>query len=262
MMFNVVSSARSVIQKKFLSSSVVQSDFVSAATISKDIIDANLQRSRQHLTPELDLYLLTSSCPMYHAPADHHPLASSSSDPWWAIYWPGGQVLARIILDNPNLVRNKMVLDLGSGCGAVSLAAALAGAKKIVANDIDVNASTALHMNSEINNLEQCYSSIEFTTQNFLFDGDCESLENFDTLVIGDMFYDQDIGKAVLDLCQRFKQMSPNKTVLVGDPGRWFMKSSNDIIDDMFECCAKYSLPEVTRQENYGFDHALVWKMK
>ena len=84
-----------------------------------------------HLTPELPLHLLTPSCRLYTAQAEVSP-----AEPWWTVYWPGGQVrglveqrldtaqvLARYLLDNPALVRKKTVLDLGSGCGAVSLAA-------------------------------------------------------------------------------------------------------------------------------------------
>ena len=67
--------------------------------LTQEVITDQLAVSRGHLTPELSLRLLTSECPGYSAPASAHPLASDhDSDPWWAIYWPGGQVLARTIL--------------------------------------------------------------------------------------------------------------------------------------------------------------------
>ena len=85
------------------------------------------------MIPELPLYLLTPSCRLYTAKEGDLDLG----DPWWAIFWPGGQVsilpssfptydakvLARFILDQPETVAKKRVLDLGSGCGAVSIAA-------------------------------------------------------------------------------------------------------------------------------------------
>ena len=58
-------------------------------------------------------------------------LGSDLADPWWSIYWPGGQVLARTILDNPGLVKDRNVLDLGSGCAALSIAALRSGAKEL-----------------------------------------------------------------------------------------------------------------------------------
>ena len=228
--------------------------------LTPDVIREQLAVSRGHLTPELSLRLLTSDCPAYHAPASAHPLRSLG-DPWWAIYWPGGQVLARAILDNPRLVAGKTVLDLGSGCGAVSLAASVSGARKVIANDIDGSAKIALKMNSDLNDLN-CLGSIKFTTENYLDTQDANSLRNVDLLLIGDMFYDQEIGEAVLRLCKTFKALDTSKNILLGDPGRWFLESSSDTIRSMFDCVAKYSLTEETRKENYGFDHGLVWKMK
>ena len=230
--------------------------------LTPEVITEQLAVSRGHLTPELSLRLLTSECPGYSAPASAHPLASDhDNDPWWAIYWPGGQVLARTVLDNPRLVSGKTVLDLGSGCGAVSLAASLSGAKEVIANDIDENAKIALKANCDLNNVK-AMDRIEFTTENYLNSQDVESLRNVDLLLIGDMFYDQEIGEAVLRLCKTFKAMDKSKDVLLGDPGRWFLESSAETIRSMFDCVAKYSLTEQTRRENFGFHHGLVWKMK
>ena len=232
--------------------------------LTKEVITDHLTVSRGHLTPELSLRLLTSECPGYSAPASAHPLASlcdQGADPWWAIYWPGGQVLARSVLDNPRLVSGKTVLDLGSGCGAVSLAASLSGAKEVIANDIDGNAEIALEANCDLNSVK-AMDSVQFSKENYLSSPDAESLRNVDLLLIGDMFYDQEIGEAVLRLCKTFKAMDKSKNVLLGDPGRWFLESSAETIRSMFDCVAKYSLTEQTKKENFGFRHGLVWKMK
>ncbi|ELK27180.1 Methyltransferase-like protein 20 [Myotis davidii] len=85
------------------------------------------------LTPEIRLRLLTPRCKFWWERADLWP----HSDPYWAIYWPGGQALSRYLLDNPDVVRGKSVLDLGSGCGATAIAAKMSGASRILANDID-----------------------------------------------------------------------------------------------------------------------------
>ncbi|KAF6339298.1 electron transfer flavoprotein subunit beta lysine methyltransferase [Rhinolophus ferrumequinum] len=85
------------------------------------------------LTPEIQLRLLTPRCKFWWERADLWP----HSDPYWAIYWPGGQALSRYLLDNPDVVRGKSVLDLGSGCGATAIAAKMSGASRILATDID-----------------------------------------------------------------------------------------------------------------------------
>ena len=64
-------------------------------TLTESLMKGHLKIACQgnNLTPELSLYLLSASCPLYSAPADdQHPLSSLSSDPWWSVYWPGGQV--------------------------------------------------------------------------------------------------------------------------------------------------------------------------
>nr|XP_033477953.1 electron transfer flavoprotein beta subunit lysine methyltransferase-like [Epinephelus lanceolatus] len=87
----------------------------------------------QSLTPEVKLRLFTPKCRFWRERPELWPF----DDPYWAIYWPGGQALSRFLLDNPAVCRGKTVLDLGSGCGASAIAAKLSGAAHVVANDID-----------------------------------------------------------------------------------------------------------------------------
>uniref|UniRef100_A0A3Q3FHZ8 Electron transfer flavoprotein beta subunit lysine methyltransferase n=1 Tax=Labrus bergylta TaxID=56723 RepID=A0A3Q3FHZ8_9LABR len=87
----------------------------------------------QSLTPELRLRLFTPSCRFWTERPELWPY----EDPYWAIYWPGGQALSRFLLDHPAVCRGQTVLDLGSGCGASAIAAILCGAAHVVANDID-----------------------------------------------------------------------------------------------------------------------------
>ena len=176
------------------------------------------------------------------------------------MYWPGGQALARTLLDCPGLVRGRAVLDLGSGCGAASLAALLAGAANVTANDIDPAASVAVRANAELNNIET--EKLQCDTTNLL-DGEGgkeELLGETDVLLIGDMFYDEHIGAALARLCQHFTAMDKSKTVLLGDPGRWLLSSGR--VTDRFKCIAKHSLLPQTRTENYGFHNGFVWRHK
>jgi predicted nicotinamide N-methyase len=105
------------------------------------------------LVPELTLSILTSSHPLWHIPYDEAMTKLDRSDPWWAFLWPGSQALSRYaflslskkvlilvnsyLLDNSSLVRGRRVLDVGCGCGASAIAAKMAGAMNVIANDID-----------------------------------------------------------------------------------------------------------------------------
>lgn len=92
--------------------------------------------SRDHLTPSIPLHLITRDCEIYHQ--RHLEEAKTfPDDPFWGFYWPGGQAVSRFIKENPETVTGKFVLDIGSGCGASAIAAMKAGAKKVMASDID-----------------------------------------------------------------------------------------------------------------------------
>lgn len=93
--------------------------------------------SVDHLTPSIALRLITKDCEIYH---NHHkePEKIFPDDPFWAFYWPGGQAITKYILDHPRVVKGKIILDIGSGCGASSIAAIKMGATRAVANDIDI----------------------------------------------------------------------------------------------------------------------------
>src|ERR1700749_1583197 len=71
--------------------------------------------------------------------------------PYWAHYWAGGLALARYVLDNPGVVAGKRVLDLGAGSGLVGIAAAKAGARQVVAAEVDRYAVAALKLNATLN---------------------------------------------------------------------------------------------------------------
>ncbi|XP_076647912.1 uncharacterized protein LOC143356259 isoform X2 [Halictus rubicundus] len=108
-------------------------------------ISSNTEISRNHMTPEIELFLLTPNCDLYHAPFSSVLEADETkrrvfAEPFWSIYWPGGQALTRFILDHGKNIFSssaKRVLDLGAGCGAAAIAAKLVGAETVVANDID-----------------------------------------------------------------------------------------------------------------------------
>ncbi|WP_054313185.1 50S ribosomal protein L11 methyltransferase [Mesorhizobium sp. 1M-11] len=136
----------------------------------------------------------------------------SRLSPYWAYQWAGGAVLARHLLDHPETVRGRTVLDLGTGSGLVAIAAAKAGAGKITAVDIDAHAIAALRLNAALNGV---------TIETQLADLTAGEPPRVDLITVGDLFYERRLARRVtafLDRC-----LAAGITILVGDPGRAYL---------------------------------------
>jgi predicted nicotinamide N-methyase len=164
--------------------------------------------------------------------------------PFWAFPWAGGQALSHYVLDNPDLVRGKLVLDLASGSGLVAVAAALAGAAQVVANDIDPMCEAAVALNAELNAV-----SIDYLAGNLL-DGDPP---DYDVILAADVFYEQTparLFRAMLERCH-----ANGSTILAGDPGRTYFPR------DAFKQVAEYDVTTTTEIENNPMKSARVWTL-
>ena len=114
---------------------------------------ANLQRTVVPGCRGLELYLLGADYPQQDL--DTEQARRVMDNPlYWVFCWASGQVLARHVLDNPEVVKGKRVLDFGCGSGVVAIAAAMAGAREVVACDIDPLALAATALNSEHNDVD------------------------------------------------------------------------------------------------------------
>lgn len=129
--------------------------------------------------------------------------------PFWATAWPGGQALARYILDHPGTVAGRRVLDIASGSGLVAIAAALAGASAVTANEIDPYALAAIALNARANGVTVSTQSGD------VLDGDGGDA---DVVLAGDVFYSHAIAKRMWPFVRRVAARGAH--VLVGDPGR------------------------------------------
>jgi predicted nicotinamide N-methyase len=131
--------------------------------------------------------------------------------PFWAFAWAGGQALARYILDHREAVAGRRVLDFAAGSGIVAIAAAMAGASEVTANDIDAFCGAAVEANAAANGVEVC-----FTAQNLL-DADPPEV---DVICAGDICYEKPLAEAVMAWLRAARRQGTQ--VLVGDPGRTY----------------------------------------
>ncbi|BCB84241.1 class I SAM-dependent methyltransferase [Phytohabitans suffuscus] len=129
--------------------------------------------------------------------------------PYWASAWPGGQALARYILDHPATVAGRTVLDIASGSGLVAIAAAMAGAREVTANDVDPYAITAITANARANGVVMSPAAGD------LLDGDGDGAE---VVLAGDALYDGPMACRVVPFLTRAVDRGAH--VLVGDPDR------------------------------------------
>jgi predicted nicotinamide N-methyase len=133
-------------------------------------------------------------------------------NPYWAYHWGGGLALARHVLDRPQVVAGKRVLDLGAGSGVVAIAATKAGAKSVLAADVDPYAVAATGLNAEVNGVE---------VETVLGDLTAGAPPAMDAVLVGDLFYEEELARRVtafLDRC-----LAAGIDVLVGDPWRAFL---------------------------------------
>ena len=163
--------------------------------------------------------------------------------PFWAFAWAGGQGLARYILDNPDIVRGKRVVDFASGSGMVAIAAALAGAAHVLAVDIDPWAKSAVMLNAAVNGV-----TIDVISEDVI-GKDLDA----DVLLAGDVFYDKGFADALIPWFSTLT--SKGVVVLVGDPGRAYLPKTKLI------ACATYQVPVTRALEDSEVKQTTVWRL-
>lgn len=162
--------------------------------------------------------------------------------PFWAFAWAGGQGLARHILDNPEIVRGRQVLDFATGSGLVGIAAAKAGAASVRAADADLFCHVAVALNSAANAVD-----IEFMLEDVL-----DTDHGWDIVFAGDVFYDPVFAKRLVPWFEALH--ARGATVLVGDPGRHYMPTQG------FDEVAVYQVPVVGGLEDSNVKRTTVWR--
>ena len=165
-----------------------------------------LRLVRVPLAPEIRLHLATDAIVLWARMESEAGKALAA--PFWASAWLGGQALARYILDHPGVVAGRRVLDVAAGSGLVGIAASLAGAAAVTANDIDPHAIAAIEVNAKANAVEIAVSCETMLDEDI----------NVDVVLAGDVFYSKSMAETVVPFLERASARGAQ--VLVGDPGR------------------------------------------
>jgi predicted nicotinamide N-methyase len=179
--------------------------------VPSEFVRAHTRPVRPDLVPEVTLLVASDVVALWEAMETEHG-GAMSEPPFWAAAWPGGQALARYVLDRPELVSGRTVLDLGSGSGLVAVAAALAGARSVLASEIDPFGLTAIGVNAELNGTPQVIA-----VGNVL-DGEPPAV---DLVLAGDVCYDRAMTERVLPFLDAARGRGAE--VLIGDPGRMYL---------------------------------------
>lgn len=162
------------------------------------------------LVPEVRLHLAADLTGLWEE-LERDLARTNTPPPFWANPWPGGQALARYLLDHPEVAAGRTLLDFGAGSGLVAIAAARAGAARVVAADIDPVARHAIRVNAALNGVE-----VDAGTRDWLDVTDPE----IDVICAADVCYEGPMSSRVigwLAACAR-----GGATVLLADPGRTY----------------------------------------
>ena len=212
----------------------------------KAFIRANTRLKPVPHVPEISLHVADESVPIWRK-TEEELGAMGLPPPYWAFAWAGGQALARYVLDHPQHVAGKRVLDLAAGSGLVAIAAAQAGAAPVTAVDIDAFTEAAVALNGEANGVY-----VDVTILDML-DHPAPVAPRYDVILVGDLFYERDIAARALSFLDR--HMMAGARVLIGDPGRSYLPK------ERLARLAEYSVPVTRELEDLDIKRTTVWEL-
>ena len=206
-----------------------------------DFVRANTAIATPPLVPEIRLHLATEVTPLWQA-TEAMLQQTQLPPPYWGFAWAGGQALARHLLDRPDLVAGRRVLDFGAGSGIVAIAAAKAGAR-IVAAEPDRFAVAAVALNAALNDV-----TIAIETGDVLADDG-----PWDAVLAGDMCYERPLAERLVPwLAARART---GALILLGDPGRAYLPQSG------LQALARYWVPTPLDLEDRETRETTVWRL-
>ena len=162
------------------------------------------------LVPEIRLQLATEITPIWQA-SEAFLEQAGIEPPFWAFAWPGGQALARAILDAPGAVRGRRVLDFAAGCGIAAIAAAQAGAALVETAEIDPMATAAIRLNAALNGVAVTALDRDVVGE----------APRWDVILAGDVCYEAPMTAHILPWLRAMA--AAGVEVWLADPGRAYL---------------------------------------
>lgn len=190
------------------------------------------------LLPEIVLHLASNPLGIFEAAE-----AIGAERPYWAFAWPGGQALARWLLDNPACVAGRRVLDIGSGSGLTAIAALKSGAVAAVANDTDQLACAAARLNATVNAVPLAISGHDLLGDE----------PDADLILIGDLFYEPDLVTRVTAFLERASRRGAE--ILFAD------RTTSRRPALQFELVGEYEAPLTPDMEVAYVERARIWRL-
>ena len=195
------------------------------------------------LVPEIRLHLATQITPIWQA-SEETLARADVPPPFWAFAWVGGQALARYLLDHPDTVAGRAVLDFGSGSGLVAIAAAKADARSVLAAEIDHFAAAAIDINAVLNEV-----AVAVTTADVVGAVD----PGWQIVTAGDVCYERDMADRVILWLRTLA--ADGCLVLLGDPGRSYLPTAG------LRERARYLVPASRELEGSDSRETVVWEV-
>jgi predicted nicotinamide N-methyase len=195
------------------------------------------------LVPEIRLHLATEVTPIWQA-SEESLARGAVPPPFWAFAWAGGQTLARYLLDRPETVAGRFVLDFGSGSGLVAIAAAKAGARSVVAAEIDHFAAAAIAANASLNDVV-----VDVTRVDTVGAGD----PGWEIVTAGDVCYEREMTDRLVPWLRSLA--GGGRLVLLGDPGRAYLPTEG------LRKLASYTVPTSRELEESDTREGVVWQV-
>ena len=194
------------------------------------------------LTPEIKLHLATEITPIWEA-TEASLTRMNLPPPYWAFAWAGGQALTRFLIDHPDWVKGKRVLDFAAGSGLSAIGAAKAGAASVQAAEIDDYAIAAIALNARVNDV-----AIELLRE------DLVGVEpRWDVVLAGDVCYERPMAERVIAW---FRALAGRGVaILMGDPGRAYLPQSG-LVE-----LARYQVPTSLELEDRIVRETIVWRL-
>ena len=199
---------------------------------AETFLATHTRKARAPLAPEIALSLADGVIAVWEA-VEAWQGRTGTEPPYWAFAWPGGQALARHVLDHPELVAGRRVLDFAAGCGIAAIASALAGAAAVEAAEIDPLAVAAITRNAAANGVALAVAGGDLVG----------SACRWDLVLCGDVCYQAPMAARILPW---FAGLAKTAEVWIADPGRAYLPKTG------LAAFARYEVPTSLELEDHA----------